>query len=503
MDQNKHEYAEINLKARSDWRLFYEKLEQYLKRYQPLDYAKYIANRIKEAKTDIQLAGRMPLHFVAHSLEACCRYARGQNKDVVDYNGFARVINLYHDHNDVVQTSLLKINFQYFFMVTALQQFDFQYYPHKYDLVRVWELFVASNPVPTISQAFFAHNGLSIEEWVQFCFAFYAATNKKIFIKKQYLTQSKVFVNKAEKINQFIKLISFTVKEIGARYEEKKLKTPLQFHLFIKSVFLERPLINFGDDLLFAPFPELLMKHANEGIYPLVKSLPKFDQEFGKSVQNYTKRILSELQNILKIYSDNEIKSLLKGEHCDFVCELPDEVLLVESKAVTYTPRLLLEEVIKNDNSTNKVVKGLKQLYETAGQIKNGALSELGISNTKPVIALIVTYGDIPFPNSDWYYNTFFIPVAQKLFPSGIPEVMQFRPAIMSLGCFELFIRYALTGKSILTIFKEKNEQRYEIVGDWEVYLKAKLSELGNNAPAISYVDKRWGEIFQTMGVST
>jgi hypothetical protein len=75
--------------AKLKWIRFYDQLQQLLKRFQPIDYAPFVANRIKRCSAEPQLWAQTAPHHLLHSIEANCAYPRGQNHDPVTWNKLA------------------------------------------------------------------------------------------------------------------------------------------------------------------------------------------------------------------------------------------------------------------------------------------------------------------------------------------------------------------------------------------------------------------------------
>ena len=62
----------IEIKYKLQALKFQEELERRLKRYNPHDYAYFVAQIIEKSFDSLDLQRRFPLHFLLHSIEANC-----------------------------------------------------------------------------------------------------------------------------------------------------------------------------------------------------------------------------------------------------------------------------------------------------------------------------------------------------------------------------------------------------------------------------------------------
>jgi hypothetical protein len=503
MSQTQSDYVAVNAKARLAWRLLYEKLEKHLKRHQPADYVAYAIERLREVKADARMFAQIPPHFVIHSIEANCAYTRGQNKDPVTPRAFAHVINAYHDHKDPFLSCLIGKNVQHFMIAVHRQQLELQYHPMKIEIARAWELFVSGDPVPTVAKHINDTHGLTPLQWLQLCFLMFgAATEQPIFLK-QHVQGYQQFLRESLKCDEFLKLSSQTPSQIRERFRNNHVSVPIQFHSLIRSSFLDYPLIDLGDNRLTAPIPELLVRHGPEGLYRLAKAAPNFDHEFGQCFQRYIGCILREIPEILKLLDDDAIKKAYSGRHCDYIAEFPDHVFLVECKAVSFTPRLLLDDVILKDNSTRKVGDALEQIEATANGIREGAFVSMGIPQDKPIYAAVATYGDIPLANSDWFFQSFVRQMTKAKLTAGTGGLFRSIPAILSARAFELLCLLAKAGKSVAESFADKDTRNYYVVGDWETFLVDELCKIPTEIqPEFQFVRDNFVAFFRSLNLS-
>lgn len=470
-------------KAKMQMQRFYDRLESLLKRHQPVDYAPFAASILKEAiATPNRLGIVIPPHRVLHSIEANCRYARGQNHDPVDLPRFVQVLNVYSEHEDPLHSGLASQSIDHLFLALHREQIELQHIHARGDLARDLRLFVADDPLPQLATQYTSETGLTIEEWFKLAFVTWAAAHRdpRGCFTKETVLSAEVLGIAPQQAEAYFTAASRTPAAIGKRFTELRESLKPQCHSLIRSVFLEAPIIDFGGGNMLAPQPSLVLRHSGHGLYRLLRDLPHFDSEFGDSFERYVGQVLRSTTGHLRCLDKRQLEKVSPGKSCDFLVELPDAVLLAEAKAVTFTANLLTENAIVRDNSTAKVAKAIEQIYTTAHELRQGALTTVSVPPTKPILGVVVTYGDLPLANSLWYFNNFFLKRAEsKLKPPIYPSTaMERLPIVMPIHVLELFV-VALNhlGLSVSGLCEEKESQPYLKVGDWNTFLAAKLRE--------------------------
>ncbi len=87
--------------------------------------------------------------------------------------------------------------------------------------------------------------------------------------------------------------------------------------------------------------------------------------------------------------------------------------MLLETKAVSFVKTSLTDKSILEDTSTRQIAKGVQQLYATAHDIRTGKLDYLKFDKSKPLLGIVVTLGEIPLVNLDWYFDTSIMALAK------------------------------------------------------------------------------------------
>jgi hypothetical protein len=310
-----------------------------------------------------------------------------------------------------------------------------------------------------------------------------------------------VTVNKRS-IDPYLELTCITPSEIRNDFLGH-MKEPLEFHFLNRYVFVERPIMNLGGGNLVAPNPNFVMLNASEGLYRLSSETEGFDTNFGKSFESYTEELLGCIDNKVNFVRNEELERLASGKSCDFLLEFEDHLLLIECKATSLTVNKLTENAILNNNSTVKIAQGIVQIYATAQDICRGVFDALNVENKKPILGMVVTFGEIPLVNTDWY-NAFIWKRREEELKSPIypNEKVKGKPVVVSISTLEEVVIYLnSSGVSFAELYREK-ESLPPNSGDWDAFMSSKLSEIQGKMNKMPFVDEQISNFFICLGVS-
>jgi hypothetical protein len=307
-----------------------------------------------------------------------------------------------------------------------------------------------------------------------------------------------------DRVDAYLKAASRAPRQIGDEFWELRKRTKPQFHSLIRSIFLKFPIVALADNTYLAPHWQIVLRHSGQGLYSAIKALPSFGKEFGRSVQRYIGKLLACADRKMRLVTNSELEKHSPGKSCDYLLEFADCVLLLESKATSFVAQHLTENAILNDGSTGKIAEGIEQLYTTAHDLRSGVFQAFGIDRDKPVIGIVATFGDIPFANSDWYFKTFVLPRAgSKLQQPIFPSVNMSRaPIVMTLGTLELLVTVLNSRLTSMTaLCDEKDALPYITVGDWDAFLREKVSSNQSNLLPLPFVTENCTAFFTAMGI--
>jgi hypothetical protein len=149
-------------------------------------------------------------------------------------------------------------------------------------------------------------------------------------------------------------------------------------------------------------------------------------------------------------------------------------------------------------------VRSLFQLSETAADLAAGAFAPLGVDSSKPVVAAVVTFGGIPFVNSEMFYEKILLrKAAEKARTALSPNFgIKRRPFVMSLVTLERFVTAMNNFRETpLQLYETKESQPYVALGDWDQHLAVRLNGLGANLKRLRLVTEQFDEFFDSMGI--
>jgi len=508
LEKNEFTIDEAVRKANLKMLSYYDDLEKKVKRHLPRKYIIYIAERLTQCRRDLKEFTKTPPHNLLHSIEANCAYHKDGYDEPLSWNRFAKIMNLYHDYGDSpFLTYTIKENPERFFLMMARQQFELQNTPSKSYMARVWSLFVNNPYTALLREESKKKFGISMEQWFHLAFLSWAAANQQdnCMFRKDIFLSCDFYNVTQDVIETFYRYTSLSIGQIKENYLSVRKQEERAFHFLIRSVFLARPIIDLEDGNMIAPYPNLIFINSGEGLLELVSSIKNYDVDISKSFEAYVEQLLKCLDNKIQIISSNELEAVVKrttrGKSCDFLVETDTEIILVECKATTFTAKMFTDNAILNNNSTSKIAKALVQLYTTAYDLSKGVFDALNIDKNKPTIGIVVTLGEIPLVNSEWYFNSFIIARADNklTFPIFPSIAMKSEPISMSVDSFEKLITVLNNSKTnIMDLYEQKERKGYGTVGDWNSYLR---SQLKAGYKLLSIIQANEEQFFESMGV--
>lgn len=484
-----------DVEARCKARRFHNDLEDELKRYEPSSYIRAASTRISDALSDRMSMARWRPHDLIHSIEAMCAYRRGHRSVIADNRALARVMNVYHAHCDPYIHHVLSAeqDLHLAFRTMAVQQFPFQYQGHLRDIARAYSVF--GKGLGRTTAMFAADHGLSLLDWFRVsicCFAFLCDRRPPVFTLQQLQPAADWGVPSigSAAITAFLRANSRTIEATGGQFRQDRddLARPY-LHGMIRSGFLDAPFLEYGPGEYVCPVPGLLFRNAADGVISRCRAYdPTFGAEAGPAFERYVQAVLAQLPSCTIIRPDEIVGEAQQA--CDFAVETEDSVLLVECKAVSETTRFMLEKSIREQNSTTKVLEAVAQIRNTAELVAN---SSLGIDQAgRPLLGLVVTYGEILCANSRWHRERIL-----RWNDSSVTFGLAGAPNILSIADLELFVLAASTGTTPRQLIERKEAQEYTATGDWSTFLPPLLDSQTEAGSEIDAAQRDMEELFR------
>lgn len=494
------------LKTNVQVKSLYSELKKKLKRIPPQSYIPFCAKRLADCSRNLHEFRKTPPHDLLHSIEANCAYYNDGYSDTIDWDSFVKIMNLYRQYDDNQFLSYtIKENSDRFFLMMRRQQFALQKTATKSYMARVWSIFVNNHYTSKLADDFQRKYSFSYEQWFHLVFFLWAAANQNLerIFKREVLYHSDFYKVNAEIINSFYNQISITPENIKDNYFELRKDIESAYHFLIPSVFLEKPIIDFGNGYMLAPNPDLLFVYSGKGMLDLTSRIEGYDAYLAKSFEEHIFHVISCLDGIINIVDNQRLKDLTTGKSCDFLVETEKEIFLIECKATSFTAKMFTDNAILNNNSTGKIADALVQLYTTAYDLEQDVFESLNIDNNKTVIGIIITLGEIPLVNSEWYFNQFIMTRAdtekklvEPIYPSNI---MKKQPVSMAIETFENLITIMNNENlTFMELYNKKENEGIRKVGDWDSYMSNSLKRDYQLLPIILSNNEQF---FKSMGI--
>ena len=130
---------------------------------------------------------------------------------------------------------------------------------------------------------------------------------------------------------------------------------------------------------------------------------------------------------------------------------------------------------------------------------------QFNVNKKKPTIGIVVTFGEIPSANSDWFFEEFFLKRAidklnQNIYPS---KQMIRRPIVLNIPTIEKLVVFLnAQPKKLYELYDERKDQGYGVTGDWGVWLSSQKKEQGNiNSELLSFLKNDRVDFLGELGI--
>lgn len=335
---------------------------------------------------DVELMATLPPHLLLWAAEANCAYYRQHNFRPLDKRAFVDAVQRLHGFEDPYLHHVLPPDSTLFafgqFMYRTQLQWQQNLSIHR--VGRAVRLFYGGGS-RRMDRQFEEAYGLKPKEWGVLAFGLSSAVMKRVGFDGEYLARFAGVVGSGA-ASAFLGQVSATPGEIGANYLDQRKDIPTHLWSQLQSTLAAKPIVEI-DGSWIVPFPTLLYATLSEGFR--CRALEVADdtarKELSDRLEEYVQGLLGLVDGAhLVRQPDKEVRS---HQACDFALMLPDAILLVECKAVSYDQTFVTEQAFLRSNSVAKVAEGYKQLEATAART--------GGAESRPIYGLVATLGRI------------------------------------------------------------------------------------------------------------
>lgn len=170
----------------------------------------------------------------------------------------------------------------------------------------------------------------------------------------------------------------------------------------------------------------------------------------GRVYEDYVFRSLDLVSGSGTVRRGNDVLSV-DELNCDFVCEEPTGVTLVEAKSVRLRLRVEMtkeRDLLKAEMKEKGLGHGLAQLDASSVRLRNG---DAGLDASVPTFGLLVVRGELVFVNSDLFRS-----ILEELAEEELGHTVTVRYQVTNDEGFDLLIRRLAAGHSLFDFLSSK-----------------------------------------------
>jgi hypothetical protein len=385
-----------------------------------------------------------------------------------------------------------QVGAELFFMALARQQFPLQRQTGKYGLARAVLLF-QSRHLTRFDRDFIQHYSLTFSDWLSFCVALYSSARSGVTVEKGYFTRADPTFMSDDQVNTAFSLISQTVCGVRDAYRAQREGRSPHLHGLLPTVLANEPLVDIGNGVFVIVHAGFVVDRAADGLYDLCKGRPGFQTAFGRAFEEYVGTLLAQTEG-LEILTESDLVPLVSSLVCDYAAysARDDTLLLVECKAVEYTPMLITENSIRTTNSTQKVAEGLQQVSSACGDARAGLFdSRLPRASSAKLAGLVITYGHIYLCNGQLYRRILGETISADAHDPSVLSRFDWPAQVLSIRELELLVAALGSGARLPEILSEPVGQTLRVHGDWAGLLAEKYAPQEASIPLLGQVADR------------
>jgi hypothetical protein len=477
-------------------------LRDQLRSVHPEELIPLAALRMRESTESPRVSSYYPPYVMVHLIEACCAYWQQWRYVPLNEDRLRESINTLSSFNDPTILNCLK---------PESDLFEFMLYMHRTQLDmqgEVWwmpvgrftRLFGEAGIVPVTNARFLARYGLTIREWIKLTFAVHAATAGRPLMANEYALKLPELGLDSARVGAFLRETSSSIPDVGQRYRAIREGTaasppaPVLTWMQRKPQLADKPLIKLARgyvapvEAYFADlFGDILFRRIAATTEPQDRCdphSPRTDpvrQEIGRRFEVYTETLIRHHLPNLHLWTADHLEIQDEGRSCDFALELPDSLLLIECKAVTFEREVVTRKAVLDSPAITRIIDGYEQLIWTAGRIVDGSYRKAGLEPTKPRYGIVVTLGEVPGAN----YPTVWNHAQAELSKNGtiaepVPQLLIHHPQAFHGYALEHLVLCLRAGIAALpSLFEERASKSHLAIGDWGMELNRKCVAAG------------------------
>jgi hypothetical protein len=442
-------------------------LEALVKRLDPLLVLNYIGARLGEVRDGERPIEWAAPHVLARIIEATCAYHRAHYREPITKQQYAKLHNLLTQHSEEFDSHALTVarDIDLFTQRLFREQIPLQYRADLFDIARIESLIHRPSKADALCARFRAITGLPLSFFSSYSYLIRSSLINEGLPGYRIDRGTVRHGGKIEPelVNLYLRQMALSVGELGAEYKRRRAAIQKPYlKSFARRVLLDRPLVLTSEELVMAPFPDLIMPACLRRLFEILDGSDErqdLDAAFEEHVERWMAHLVSLTGGRLG-RPDRECLTHGK-QRCDFLLRTNDYIILVECKTTYELPVHVTETAIANSGAAKSLAKAIEQLAETSAAIGEAE---------RPVYAMVVVPFEIPLVNSDWFHKRAF-PAERAA--NAAAQAFAIRPQILAAHDFEYLITLCeRLDCTVADLLQRKAAESYHRVGDWGTFLR-------------------------------
>ena len=477
-------------------------IAELFRHFDPFDIAEESARRFRHLESGNAISTSPP-HCMIRAIEAACAYGCPSTSLLLPPHSFTAILGALLSADDPVMEHL----------IDQPSLMGFKAYIHRTQIPlqrRLWSvpigraemLFADSHALPRVGAAFFQRFGLTPRHWVQIAFMAYAATGNKagkhafddLYVEK--LAESDIPVSAAKR---FLSEVSLTPAQIGEQYRLLRYGNattlPSAPWTWCQSppILHQWPIMRFGRRW-FVPAPSLLIPLFGELLFKRLAEVAVggLREELSDRFTTYVASVFGHQIPGCRVLRERALRGDDGGKVCDLAVDLPNAILLIETKSVFFDRRTFTENNLVSGPAKD-LIDGAIQVAETARRIVANRCPAAALDPKKPIVGMIATLGSLPQSNSDAWFDSGMTAFAKRRLggPTLTPELLC-RPFVLGPDALETLAIHLHADPANLPSLTEEKQRGDNALSDWPLFLNDKVQSREHN---LSY----WQEAFDRL----
>jgi len=324
-------------------------------------------------------------------------------------NDFVKIYNMAYDLEGNYSSTILKENFNSFFLLLCHMQFWHQQEIIRSVFSRVDYFFCTGAAAKQLDEWFTSEYSIKCSEFIELLTVTWIYWKTHSVFSCTLAEQLKAFKYEDTVINKFIAMVSVSLNKVQSFVEDRPSPIRSYFLQFgERTPFLFAPILKVSDTDYVLISMRLLERSIAYFIFERIKRSKneKVIQCFADTFEEYVHQLLVDAN--FDPWCANELEDTFPGKSTDFAFCCGEKTIFIECKSIRLSPIAVAnptQEILVNDIK-DSICKAIEQCYELSIEL----YSRCG--NIEPYL-IIVTYDDVylgePQRTWDGFLKEYFV----------------------------------------------------------------------------------------------